>query len=66
MNFKQTAIIRCSLYQLKKEDELSIPHAHKLMRMYASEEREDPHDLPVSEDIGYQAVYVSLPTCNKY
>lgn len=36
------------------------PHAHRLIKKCGQEELDDPHDVPVSMETGYQAVYVIL------
>lgn len=55
-NFSGKAVVRCSLYQYNTIDELKKPHAHRLIKKYGNEERDDPHDLAVSKDNGYQAM----------
>lgn len=37
-------------------DELRKPHAHRLMKRYGNEEKEDPHDLTVEKENNYQAM----------
>ncbi|KAI4459558.1 nuclear factor nf-kappa-b protein [Holotrichia oblita] len=57
--FERDAIIRCSLYQNGSSDDRQ-PHAHRLIMKHGHEERDDPHDLLVTKDNGYEASFHSM------
>ncbi|KAJ8914585.1 hypothetical protein NQ315_017290, partial [Exocentrus adspersus] len=49
------AIIRCSIYQHKAENQDFKPHAHRLIMKRGKEEQDDPHDLEVGPEDGWRA-----------
>ncbi|KAK9739227.1 Ankyrin repeats (3 copies) [Popillia japonica] len=57
--FERDAIIRCSLYQNGSSDDRQ-PHAHRLIMKHGQEERDDPHDMLVTKDTGYEASFHSM------
>ncbi|CAH0554865.1 unnamed protein product [Brassicogethes aeneus] len=60
LNFHRTAIIRCSIYQIKSEETDMKPHAHRLIKKHGKDEVDDPHSLVVSPDEGYVASFHSM------
>lgn len=60
-NFNGPAKIRCSLYQMPKEpNEQPFPHSHSLVIRVGREYIKDPHDVIVSQSLGYQAIFKGL------
>lgn len=59
-NFGAKAMIRCSLYQVLNEtgNTKRSPHSHKLVIRRGDVEESDPHDIEVSSQNDFTAVYV--------
>lgn len=57
-NFLDKAIIRCTL--VTTDEDLRIPHAHRLVRRMDSSDIEDPHYLEVSHHNDFTAEYVYI------
>lgn len=56
-NVTTPAIVRCSLYQYNCSniEELRQPHAHRLIKKVGNDDQDDPHDIHVSPEDGFQA-----------
>ncbi|XP_014468194.1 PREDICTED: nuclear factor NF-kappa-B p100 subunit isoform X2 [Dinoponera quadriceps] len=67
-NFPDKAIIRCTL--VTSDDELRIPHAHRLVRRDdVLTDQDEPHDIEVSSQNNFTATFTSMGiihTARKY
>ncbi|XP_045468079.1 nuclear factor NF-kappa-B p110 subunit isoform X2 [Harmonia axyridis] len=60
-NFKGTAIIRCSIWQINHHGNDFMPHAHRLVKKrHGREEADDPHEIEVDESTNYEASFYSM------
>ncbi|KAI4498575.1 hypothetical protein M0802_006281 [Mischocyttarus mexicanus] len=58
-NFHENAIIRCTLVT-SDEKTPRIPHAHRLIRKSGQKDIDDPHDIQVSQENGFTAVFYGM------
>ncbi|XP_044756435.1 nuclear factor NF-kappa-B p110 subunit-like [Coccinella septempunctata] len=60
-NYKGSAIIRCSIWQINHNGNDFMPHAHRLVKKrHGKEEADDPHEITVNENTGYEASFFSM------
>ncbi|KAL3277726.1 hypothetical protein HHI36_013067 [Cryptolaemus montrouzieri] len=60
-NYQGSAIVRCSIWQIKHNGDDFMPHAHRLVKKkHGKEETDDPHDLEVNKNTNYQATFHSM------
>lgn len=59
-NYDGPAIIRCSLYTTHLVMGERLPHTHRLVVRADTDDKDDPHDLPVSPEVGYTAVFQGM------
>lgn len=57
------AIIRCTLVTADKDRR--GPHAHRLVRRVGNSDEDDPHEIKVSPEIGFQASYADIEYFNE-
>lgn len=50
----ETAIIRCTL--VTADENRRFPHAHRLVRKSGNTDKDDPHDIEVTEKNNYTAM----------
>ncbi|XP_063218198.1 nuclear factor NF-kappa-B p100 subunit isoform X2 [Bacillus rossius redtenbacheri] len=60
VNYHGTAIVRCSLYTAELRPEKRSLHTHRLVVRQGSEDKDDPHDILVSPEVGYTAVFQGM------
>lgn len=59
-NFVSKALIRCTLYQVHDESSSKrSPHSHKLVKRRNDVDKSDPHDIEVSNESEFTAMWVS-------
>lgn len=66
-NYNGKAIIRCTL--VTSDEQQRIPHAHHLVRREGHVDRDDPHDIEVSNENGFTAAFHGMGiihTARKY
>jgi hypothetical protein len=51
-NYDGPAVIRCSLYTTHPVKSQRTPHTHRLVVRSDNEDKDDPHELPVSPELG--------------
>ncbi|XP_023718045.1 nuclear factor NF-kappa-B p100 subunit isoform X3 [Cryptotermes secundus] len=59
-NYDGPAIIRCSLYTTHQVKSQRTPHTHRLVVRSDNEDKDDPHELPVSPELGYSVVFAGM------
>ncbi|KAI4495334.1 hypothetical protein M0804_001535 [Polistes exclamans] len=58
-NYREKAIIRCTVVT-SDDKRPRIPHAHHLIRRNGHKDRDDPHEIEVSQENGYTAVFYGM------
>ncbi|XP_015176773.1 PREDICTED: nuclear factor NF-kappa-B p100 subunit isoform X2 [Polistes dominula] len=58
-NFREKAIIRCTVVT-SDDKRPRIPHAHHLIRRNGQKDRDDPHEIEVSQENGYTAIFYGM------
>lgn len=64
-NFNGEASILCSLYQMEKPNGMQCPHPHSLIVRDGDVQKDDPHEVIVSQDRGYQAIFQGMSILHK-
>jgi Rel/ankyrin family protein len=59
-NYDGPAIIRCSLYTTHHVMGERMLHTHRLVVRADNEDKDDPHDIPVSPEVGYRAIFQGM------
>ncbi|XP_067010765.2 nuclear factor NF-kappa-B p110 subunit isoform X2 [Anabrus simplex] len=59
-NYSGPAVIRCSLYTAHPDESQRSPHTHRLVVRVDNDDKDDPHDIIVSREVGYFAVFQGM------
>lgn len=59
-NYDGPAIIRCSLYTTHLVMGERLPHTHRLVVRADNDDKDDPHDMPVSPEVGYTQAFQGM------
>lgn len=59
-NYDGPAVIRCSLYTTHQNKAHRSPHTHRLVVRADNEDKDDPHEIAVSPELGYTAVFQGM------